>query len=54
MRKREKEKEEEKKEWKEQQERRLALCVRVVRARLAICVVFYDNYKYGHKALCLE
>lgn len=22
--------------------------------RLAICVVFYDNYKYGRKALCLE
>lgn len=27
--------------------------VRVSR-RLAICVVFYDNYKYGRKALCLE
>lgn len=23
-------------------------------SRLAICVVFYDNYKYGHKALCLK
>lgn len=22
--------------------------------RLAICLVFYDNYKYDHKALCLE
>lgn len=25
-----------------------------VSRRLAICVVFYDNYKYGRKALCLE
>jgi len=25
-----------------------------VNLRLAICVVFYDNYKYGRKALCLE
>lgn len=25
-----------------------------VERRLAICVVFYDNYKYGCKALCLE
>lgn len=35
----------------------LDFCVRVLRRllpRLAICVVFYDNYKYGHKALCLE
>lgn len=30
-----------------------AQVVRVSR-RLAICVVFYDNYKYGRKALCLE
>lgn len=28
--------------------------VRSLSVRLAICVVFYDNYKYGHKALCLE
>lgn len=28
-----------------------AVCVS---RRLAICVVFYDNYKYGRKALCLE
>lgn len=28
--------------------------VRPLSAGLAICVVFYDNYKYGHKALCLE
>lgn len=21
---------------------------------LVICVVFYDNYKYGNKTLCLE
>lgn len=34
-----------KKEWQQQLR---------YRSRLAICVVFYDNYKYGHKALCLE
>jgi hypothetical protein len=28
-----------------------AVCVS---RRLAICVVFYDNYKYGRKTLCLE
>lgn len=28
-----------------------AVCVS---RRLAICVVFYDNYKYDRKALCLE
>lgn len=32
-------------------ERTQAVCVS---RRLAICVVFYDNYKYGRKALCLE
>jgi len=25
-----------------------------MRRRLAICVLFYDDYKYGRKALCLE
>ncbi|KAI4484643.1 hypothetical protein M0804_007209 [Polistes exclamans] len=40
--------------WEEEPERRpRRLCASVER-RLAICVVFYDNYKYGRKALCLE
>lgn len=31
-----------------------AVCTVCVSRRLAICVVFYDNYKDGRKALCLE
>lgn len=40
-----------KKKGKMVNEEAQAVCVS---RRLAICVVFYDNYKYGRKALCLE
>lgn len=51
--KRKREKAREKMEEKERWQTRRHAQPSVSR-RLAICVVFYDNYKYGRKALCLE